>query len=210
MTHPAHEKKIYLFIITAFILQPLSAILSNIFYPPDFSQEFPVYDPDSMMVWVIGGSFGIAGLTLLGIKLADEKKVIPAAGFTMLAISCGILVTSVFEISQVVSYESYEKFYRIQTSGNFLYLPGMYLVTFYDEFKKWIRYIGLLSSITLITASILFLTGCRDFKLLETISNLGFMIFFITFFSWAYNIYLIYRKNALHHHLKTNEELNDK
>ncbi len=101
---------------------------------------------------------------------------------------------SIFEISQVVSLESYEKFYRIQTSGNFLYLPAMYLISAYEDFKKWIRYIGLVSSLTLLTASFMFLFGSRDFKTLETISNIGFFIMFITFFSWAYNVYLNYKK----------------
>ena len=143
---------------------------------------------------VCGGAFGMAGLTIMGIKLADEKKVLPAAGFTMLAISSGILLASIFEISQVVSHETYEKFYRIQTSGNFLYLPSMYLISAYEDFKKWIRYIGLVSSLILLTASFTFLFGSRDFKTLETISNIGFLFMFITFFSWAYNVYFNYKK----------------
>ena len=193
--HLKHEKKITFFVVSAFIAQPLSSILSLLISPPDFSKEFPVYDPNSIMLVVCGGAFGIAGLTVMGIKLADEKKVLPAAGFTMLAISFGILFASIFEISQVVSLETYEKFYRIQTSGNFLYLPAMYLISAYEDFKKWIRYIGIVSSLTLLTASFMFLFGSRDFKTLETISNIGFSIMFITFFSWAYNVYINYKKN---------------
>lgn len=180
--------------MAAFILYAIFPMLSFIFYPPDFSHEFPVYPSGSIMLMVCGGAFGMAGLTIMGIKLADEKKVLPAAGFTMLAISSGILLASVFEISQIVSEETYEKFYRVQTSGNFLYLPAMYLISLYEDFKKWIRYIGILSSLLLITASILFLCGNRDFKTLETISNLGFMVMFITFFAWSYNVYINYKK----------------
>jgi len=55
------------------------------------------------MLMVTGGSLMIAGLTVMGLKLADEKKVLPAAGFTMFAISGGILMASLFEISHVVS-----------------------------------------------------------------------------------------------------------
>ena len=189
-----HENKITFFVVSTFIAQPLLSILAAVIYPPDFSKEFPVYDPNSIMLIVCGNALGIAGLTVLGIKLADEKKILPAAGFTMLAISMGILLVSMFEISQVVSYEAYEKFYRIQASGNFLYLPAMYLISAYEDFKKWIRYIGLISSLTLLTASFMFLFGSRDFKTLETISNIGFLIMFITFFSWAYNVYLNNKK----------------
>ena len=189
-----HESKITFFVVSTFIAQPLLSILAAAIYPPDFSKEFPVYGPNSIMLIVCGNALGIAGLTVLGIKLADEKKILPAAGFTMLAISMGILLVSMFEISQVVSHEAYEKFYRIQASGNFLYLPAMYLISAYEDFKKWIRYIGLVSSITLLTASFMFLFGSRDFRELETISNIGFFIMFITFFSWAYNVYINYKK----------------
>lgn len=194
MTHLQHEKKITFLVVSTFIAQPLLSIMAMVIYLPDFSKEFPVYDPDSIMLMVCGGALGIAGLTVLGIKLADEKKVLPAAGFTMLAISMGILLVSIFEISNVVSHETYEKFYRIQTSGNFLYLPAMYLISEYEDFKKWIRYIGLVSSLTLLIASFMFLFGSRDFKTLETISNIGFFFMFITFFSWAFNVYFNYKK----------------
>lgn len=194
MTHLKHENKITFFVVATFIAQPLLSIVAAIIYPPDFSKEFPLYDPNSIMLIVCGNALGIGGLTVLGIKLADEKKILPSAGFTMLAISVGLMLVSLFEISQVVSHEAYEKFYRIQASGNFLYLPSMYLISAYEDFKKWIRYIGLVSSITLLSASFMFLFGSRDFKTLETISNIGFFIMFITFFSWAYNVYINHKR----------------
>ena len=195
MLHSKQEKKITNFVVATLIAQPIASVLALIFYPPDFSKEFPVYNPDSIMLMVIGGSLMIAGLTVMGIKLADEKKVLPAAGFTMFAISGGILMASLFEISQVVSFETYEKFYRIQSSANFLYLPAMYLISTYEDFKKWIRYIGLVSSFILLISSFMFLFGYRNFNTLETISNIGFLFLFITSFSWAYNVYINYKKN---------------
>ena len=203
MTQLRNERKITFFVVFAFIAQPLTSILSAVIYPPDFSKEFPLYDPNSLMLIAFGNALGIAGLTVLGIKLADEKKILPSAGFTMLGISVGLLLVSLFEISQVVSFEAYEKFYRIQASGNFLYLPSMYLISAYEDFKKWIRYIGLVSSTILLTASFMFLFGSRDFKTLEIISNIGFTFMFITFFSWAYNVYVNYKKL---HKNKTTEE----
>ena len=197
MMHFKHERKITFFVIATFIAQPLFSILSFFMYPPDFSKEFPMYDPNSIMLVAFGNALGIGGLTVLGIKLADEKKVLPSAGFTMLGISMGLMLVSLFEITQVVSEEAYEKFYRIQASGNFLYLPSMYLISAYEDFKKWIRYIGLASSLILLTASFMFLFGNRDFKTLETVSNIGFGFMFITFFSWAFNIYSNYKKNKL-------------
>lgn len=194
MAHLKHEKKINIFLIAGFIIQPTLTIMSFLIYPPDLTAEFPVYHEGGVMLMVCGGAFGIGALTLMGIKLADEKKVLPAAGFTMLAIASGVLTTSIFEITQIISYETYEKFYRIQTCGNFLYLPGMILVSEYTDFKKWTRYIGLLSSVTLITASIMFLGGNRNFTTLEAVSNIGYLLFFITFYSWAYNTYVNWKR----------------
>lgn len=192
-----HAKKTTYFIVATFIAQPLFSILSTILFPPNFSSEFPVYDPNSIMLMACGIALQIGGLTVMGIKLADEKKVLPAAGFTMLAISAGILLASLFEISQVVSHETYVKFYRVQASGFFLYLPAMYLISTYEDFTKWVRYIGLVSSLILLTASFLFLLGYRDFRALETIANIGFFVMFITNFSWAYNVYQLYRKKPV-------------
>ena len=194
MMHLKHEKKITWFVVITFLAQPVSTLMALLIYPPDVSKEFPVYDPDGIMLVAYGNALFIAGLTVMGIKLADEKKVLPAAGFTMFAISGGILTASLFEIAQVVSLETYEKFYRIQSSANFLYLPAMYLISAYEDFKKWIRYIGLISSIPLLVASFLFFFGNRDFKILEAISNIGFGFMTVTSISWAYNVYINYKK----------------
>ena len=194
MMHLKHESRITWFVVTTFLAQPVSTIMALLIYPPGLSKEFPVYDPDGIMLVAYGNALFIAGLTVMGIKLADEKKVLPAAGFTMFAISGGILTASLFEITQVVSHETYEKFYRIQSSSNFLYLPAMYLISAYEDFKKWVRYIGLVSSIPLLIASLMFLFGNRDFKTLETISNIGFGFMTVTSISWAYNVYINYKK----------------
>jgi len=196
MMHLKHEKKITWFVVITFLAQPFFMLIAFLIYPPDFSKEFPVYDPDSIMIATYGNALSLAGLTVMGIKLADEKKVLPAAGFTMFAISGAILMTSLFEISQVISIETYEKFYRIQASTNFLYLPAMFLISAYEDFKKWIRYIGLISSVPLITSGFMFFFGNRDFKTLESISNIGFTLMLVTSISWAYNVYINYRKNS--------------
>ena len=42
------EKKITWFVVTTLIAQPVGSILSFLIYPPDFSKEFPVYDPNGI------------------------------------------------------------------------------------------------------------------------------------------------------------------
>ena len=196
MTHLKHEKKITWFVVITFLAQPVLLLIAYLVYQPDFSKEFPVYDPDGIMIATYGNALFLAGLTVMGIKLADEKKVLPAAGFTMFAISGAILMTSLFEISQIISLETYEKFYRMQASTNFLYLPAMFLISAYEDFKKWIRYIGLISSVPLFTSGFMFFFGNRDFRTLEAISNIGFTLMAVTSVSWAYNIYINYRRNS--------------
>jgi hypothetical protein len=39
-----------------------------LFIHTDFSKEFPVYDPNSIMLMEIAGSLMIAGLTVMGIQ----------------------------------------------------------------------------------------------------------------------------------------------
>lgn len=190
--HFKNEKKITMVVVVGFLSLPILAIVSTLIFPPDLTANYPVYHPNNIMMMACGSALLMGGLTVMSVKLADEKKVLPAAGFTMLAISCGINLASIFEISAVVNYESYEKFYRIQTSGNFLFLPAMFLVAEFEVFKKWVKIAGIISSLTLILASSLFLFGNRDFRFLENISNLGYLIMFLTYFGWGHNIYKNY------------------
>jgi len=189
-----HEKYIMLATVFGFTAQLFTYTMAIIIYPPVYSGDIPIYEPKSNVVIALGLAIFIFGCTVMGIKLADDRKVLPAAGFTMLAITMGVWMASLFEITQVVSFETYEKFYRIQSSANFLYLPAMYLISAYEDFKKWIRYIGLVSSIPLLIASFMFLFGNRDFKTLENISDIGFGFMAVTSFSWAYNVYINHKK----------------
>lgn len=195
MPHPTHDKRIAWFVVFSLITNVALGLLGVMLFPPDFSKEFPVYHPTGIMLLEYGGALLMAALTVIGQKLGDEKKILPAAGFTMLAIATGILMASMFEISSIVSLETYEKFYRIQASANFLLVPAMYLISEYEDFKKWVRYIGLLSTIPLLGAGFMFLAGNRDFRLLESISNIGFALLFVTELSWAYNFYSNYRQS---------------
>jgi hypothetical protein len=138
----------------------------------------------------------LAGLTVLGIKLAEEKKIMPAAGFTMLAISAGVMMASMFEITQINSMETYVKFYYIGAASNFLYLPSMFLISFYEDFKKWVRYVGLISTIPLLTTSGIFLFGYRNFVVMENIANVGYLMMFMTQLIWAYNLHINYKRKT--------------
>lgn len=133
----------------------------------------------------------------MAIKLADEKKVLAAAGFTMLAISTGVLMASLFETTESISREAFEKSYYITTSANFLYLPAMLLIAACDEFKKWVRVLGLISSLPLWICSFLFLFHFRNYTTLDYIGITGYVLMMFTQLMWAVNVYQNYRKKII-------------
>ncbi len=129
----------------------------------------------------------------MGLKLEDEKKILPAAGFTILAISTGILMSSLFEITQNTTLLSWEKFYYIASSGHFLYFPAMLMISTYDGFKKWCALYWIDLLYTLLVSTLLFLFHFRNYYWLESITNTGYFLMGLSEFVWAINIYINYR-----------------
>ena len=98
----------------------------------------------------------------------------------MLAISAGVMMAGLWEMSTVLTLESYEKSYFINTTCYFLYVPAMILIAFYEDFKKWIRWLGIVRTIPLLYTSFLYLFHYRNFKVLELVGTIGYMLLFIT------------------------------
>ena len=188
-THLKHEKYITLAIVVGFTAQIFCFALSSIIYPPDYSTSIPKYAPESSVILELGFALFIFGTTVMAIKLADEKKVLAAAGFTMLAISTGVIMSSVFETTQSTTVEAVEKSYYIVTSSNFLYLPAMLLISACDEFKKWVRVLGLISAVPLWACSFLFLFHYRNFTNLDFIGITGYALMMFVQLMWAINVY---------------------
>ena len=168
--------------------------LSLLIYPPDFSGEYPIYQPDGILLIQIAGVFTLLGLSIIGMKAEEEKQILAAAGFTVQAISFGLAMASLFEITTVQSKESYEKFYYLTVSSNFLYFPSLLLIASYNKFKKWIRISGFIASIPLLISTLLFIFKYRDYKVLEEISSTGYLLVFIVYLLWANNIYRNYKQ----------------
>lgn len=194
MPHFKHEKYITMAIAIGFNTQLLCLILVMLLFPPDYSKTIPSYAPESSVLIEFGLAFFIFGATVMAIKLADERKVLPAAGFTMLAISCGVVMSSLFEITQSNTPEAFELSYYISTSSNFLYFPAMLLIFANDDFRKWLRWLGLISSIPYLIASILFLGQYRNYTMLELVNTVGYFLMLLTQMMWALSVYRKYRK----------------
>lgn len=193
MTNLKHEKLITLAIVVGFTAQIFCLIIGMAFFPPDYSSEMPKYSPEGMMMMEFGIALFVFGATVMAIKLADERKVLAAAGFTMQAIQAGVIMASIFEIMNPTT-EAWEKGYYITTSANFMYLPSMLLIAACDEFKLWVRWAGIISSIPYFITSVLFFMHYRNFTNLEYIGFAGYMLMMITQIMWAVNVYNNYRR----------------
>ena len=173
-----------------FLLLPLLVIL----YPPSMHDGHPVYAPESMVLNNLGLAFTMIGSTLLGIKLADDKRVLAASGFTAYAISCGVVMASSFEIMNPLSEEGWEKAYYITTSANFIYLPAMLLIAANDEFRKWVRWVGVVSAIPYDVSAILFMSGGRNYAAYEIINTVGYLMMLVAQMMWSINVWRNYRE----------------
>ncbi|MDX2196329.1 MAG: hypothetical protein NW207_07920 [Cytophagales bacterium] len=194
MVRHIQDKYIMLDTVIGFSAPFICSLLGQMIFATDYAGQVPIYKPETIVLIEFGLSFLLLGSTVMGLKLEDEKKILPAAGFTMLAISAGVMMSSLFEITQVSSAESFEKYYFITISSNFLYFPAMLLIAFYDGFKIWIRWLGLISCLPLLISSILFLTHYRNYSMLEIITNCGYLLMGLAQCIWAINIYINYKK----------------
>src|SRR4051812_8192952 len=101
------ERLIILTIVVGFAVQFLCYAIALLFFPPDFSGEFPVYSQDSNLLVEFGLALNMAGATVMGIKLSDERKLLASAGFTMFAIAIGLSMSSLFEVFDVMDKVSF-------------------------------------------------------------------------------------------------------
>jgi hypothetical protein len=197
MAHVRNEKLIMITTVGGFVLAFVINALGAMVYPPDMSGEFPVYNSQGVMIIQFAGAFLIIALTVIAMKAEEERQILAAAGFTAMAISFGISVLSIFDIADIVTFAQYERYYRITVSSNFLFIPALLLISTYHHFKRWIRYASFLAGVPFAIASVMFLSGVRDYALLENIVNVGVGAISLCWVFWAINVYLNYKKGQV-------------
>lgn len=191
------EKFIILTIIIGFAVQFLCYVIALSFFPPDFSGEFPVYSQDGNLLVEFGLALNMAGATVMGIKLSDERKILASAGFTMFAIAIGLTMSSLFEVFDVIDKVSFEKSYFINTCSNFLYVPAILLISTFDGFKTWIHYLSIFTALVILISGLLFMLNYRNYIVLDVITMIGYLLLSITQLMWALNVYLNYREKPV-------------
>src|SRR5690349_663786 len=112
MAHVRNEKLIMITTVAGFVLAFVINALGAMIYPPDMSGEFPVYNSNGVMIIQFAGAFLLIALTVIAMKVEEERQILAAAGFTAMAISFGISVLSIFDIADIVTFAQYERYYR--------------------------------------------------------------------------------------------------
>lgn len=155
-----HKRHLAAMIAFGFISPFIFLTIGFLFFPPDMSGEMPVYSDGMIYMNEIAVAAFIFGCALMGIKLADDRKVMPAAGFTMMAIAQGVAYTTMFEAFGMDHKEFADvmemrtKASNIQIGGAILFIPGLFLITTYSEFQKWLNWAGIIIAVPFITTSI--------------------------------------------------------
>ena len=196
MTSLTQSKYIMLTCLICFSMPAITQILSLVFYPPDISSEYPRYSPDFVLILQLGMAFLLIGLSILGMKAEEERQILAAGGFTAQAIALGLAGVGLFEITSVTNKETYEKFYYITVTSNFLYFPSQLLIATYTKFWRWLRIVGFIASFPLLISTILFVAKYRNFQVLEIISSLGYIFIFLVQLGWAWNLYANYKNEV--------------
>ncbi len=159
---------------------PLTLLFSPI---PDFTQDPPTIPQTMLTLGQIGTAFLILGCVALGIKLADEKKIIHSIGFTMMSVAQGVIF-----VLYLISYNGHEKLeeaYRIFSASLYLLIPSMILIAIYSEFPLWLRLLGLAGCIPYIVENITFsVTGSFN-QTIMTIDGIGNILMNLTVLCWG-------------------------
>jgi hypothetical protein len=135
-----HNLHLVWLIAYSFIGSAVFWVGSN-FFIPDTSIDPPIVSPIMIILSRIQTVLVIVGCTAYGIKLTEEKQIIPSIGFTLMAIAQGVLY-----IIFTISFNSHEKIaeaYRMFSSGVYLMIPAVLMIAYCNDFARWLRISGI-------------------------------------------------------------------
>ncbi len=159
------------------------AFAISFLFPPDFTKSPAVFQEAALIAQEISMALYIFGCTVLGLKLAEEKKTLPAAGFTMMAIAQGV-----YFILYFMNLENPEKLveaYNTFCGMMYLLLPAMILISFYSHFPRWVNVLGIIACIPNLMVYFQFMTTKKYSEQLDTFSFFSLILFNITALIWG-------------------------
>lgn len=111
---------------------------------------FPLQSPVQNFFFKIDALFAVTAFSCLASKATSEGHDIPAAGFTVLAIAQGLFLA---EIGR-----DYDWDYSTGTVAVLFMIPSLIMISYYTEFPKWVRVLGVVSVIPFVVLMLV-----RDF-----------------------------------------------
>ncbi len=183
---PRTRKRLALFILLGFVCSFPANVIGFIFFPPDYSTDPPVYPTNMLLFSELAAALLIIASALMAIKLADEREVVPAGGFTILSIAQGLVMVTNYEIFAGRSdLESLEISYQIYIGVSMLSIPAILLISTYSIYPRWLNLVTVLSVIPYCISAALFLSGSRDFKLFDIIGTFSWLTQSFVFTMWG-------------------------
>ncbi len=188
--HPKIKQRIALIILLGFIASVAVSVLGSIIFMPDYSTEIPTYSDNLMIAGELASALLVCTFVMLSVKLADDREVIPSAGFGIFAISTGLIMVTSFEmIGHQNEIESLEVTFHMYLGSSFLFIPGLFMVATYTGFPKWLHYLTMTATIPYLITYTLFLMGERDLHVLDPISTVSWVLMNIVQILWGVRVW---------------------
>lgn len=146
------------FIAYTFFMSVASYLISLLFMP-DTSIDPPVISPYFMLCLRIQTALIIVACTAYAIQLAEEKRTLPAIGFTLMSIGQGVLyVVTTFTYN---TNAKIEEAFSMATAGMYLMVPAAVVIGLYSrQFPRWVNALTIVTYVPYTLENILFwITG---------------------------------------------------
>ncbi|MBX7108087.1 MAG: hypothetical protein K1X61_05505 [Chitinophagales bacterium] len=168
----------------SFIGSILTFIAALIFIPlPDFSQDPPVIPALLMTFGQIGTSLLIIGCVAYATKLTEERKTMSSIGFTLMSVAQGIIF-----VLYIISFNGEEKIaeaYRLFSASLYLLIAAILLISFFSEFPKWLKIVGVISCLPYVVENILYSIEGKLSPKLMYLDAAGNFLFNFTVACWG-------------------------
>ncbi|MFN8278842.1 MAG: hypothetical protein U0V49_01010 [Saprospiraceae bacterium] len=183
-TDEKKEKQLIRIISWSFYISVLAAVISW-FFAPDFSVDPPKINEIGLLLGQLQTSLVILGCTALGIKLTEEKKTLASIGFTMMAITQGVIFV-LYVVAPEPSKENLDEVYKLFTATIFLLVPSMSLIAFFSEFPRWVNLLGMVAILPWIGEISLYFASHKLSDTVGMMDFIGQLMMNTTVSSWAY------------------------
>ena len=187
MEHHESHRILMRFIAVGFILNFVLIVIS-LGFTPDMESNPPVYQHPQLILQALATAALVFSSTLIGLKLAEDKQILPAAGFTMLSIASALSIVVYFEF-RTFSVEEFEKIYDIYLSYVALLVPTAILLVYYKDVPKWQRFLPIVSVIIQSSSMVVYYSGYEEYNKLDSISFIGYLIFTVLTLLWGIQIW---------------------